>query len=95
MTKVDIVERIATENGFTKAESMELFESVITIIKDTLCNGESLKISGFGNFVVKEKCDRRGRNPQTGEEINIDARKVLTFKPSGVLKDAMNGAGLS
>ena len=90
MTKADIIERISNESGFTKVESMDLVESVIAIIKDTLADGETLKISGFGNFVVKEKSDRRGRNPITGEEITIDARRVLTFKPSAVLKDAMN-----
>jgi len=92
MTKADIAERIANENGFTKLESIDLVESVLSIIKDTLADGETLKISGFGNFVVKEKRDRRGRNPQTGEEITIDARKVLTFRPSRMLKDAMNGS---
>jgi integration host factor subunit alpha len=92
MTKADIAERIATVNGFTKLESMELVESVLAIIKDTLAEGEMVKVAGFGNFVVKEKNDRRGRNPQTGEEITIDARRVLTFKPSAMLKDAMNGA---
>lgn len=92
MTKADIVERIANGNGFTKLESMDLVESVLSIIKDTLADGETLKVSGFGSFVVKEKNDRRGRNPQTGEEITIDARRVLTFKASQVLKDAMNGA---
>ena len=90
MTKADIVERMANENGFTKTESLDLVESVLSIIKDTLADGETLKVSGFGNFVVKAKSDRRGRNPQTGEEININARRVLTFKPSAMLKDAMN-----
>ena len=90
MTKADIVERIANENGFTKLESIDLVESVLSIMKDILADGEPLKISGFGNFLIKEKNDRRGRNPVTGEEITIDARRVLTFKPSAVLKDAMN-----
>ena len=90
MTKADIAERIANANGFTKLESMELVESVLSIMKDILADGEPLKISGFGNFLIKEKNDRRGRNPVTGEEITIDARRVLTFKPSAVLKDAMN-----
>jgi len=90
MTKADIAEYLANQNRVTKLESMELVESVLAIIKDTLVKGETLKISGFGNFVVKEKADRRGRNPQTGGDITIDARKVLTFKPSAMLKDAMN-----
>ena len=90
MTKADIAERIANANGFTKLESMELVESVLSIIKDTLADGESVKVMGFGNFIVKEKHDRRGRNPQNGEEITIDARRVLTFKASAILKGAIN-----
>ena len=92
MTKAGIVERIANENGFTKLESIDLVESVLSIIKDTLSGGEALKVSGFGSFIVKAQKDRRGRNPQTGEEITREARRVLTFKPSVVLKDAMNAA---
>lgn len=91
MTKADIVERIANGNGFTKAESMDLVDTVLDIMKDTLANGDILKVSGFGSFIVKEKDDRRGRNPQTGEEITINARRVLAFKPSTILKNAMNG----
>ena len=90
MTKADIAERIATVNGFTKLESMDLVESILAIMKDTLAEGEMVKVAGFGNFVVKEKNDRRGRNPVTGEEITIDARKVLIFKASPMLKGAMN-----
>lgn len=92
MTKADIVERLANENEFTKAESIDFVESVLSIIKDALVDGETLKVSGFGSFIVKKKSDRRGRNPQTGEEITIEARRVLTFKPSAVLKNAMNGS---
>ena len=92
MTKADIVERITKEAGFTKAESIDHVEALLSIMKDTLADGETLKVSGFGSFIVKEKNNRRGRNPQTGETINIDARRVLTFKPSPVLKGAMNGS---
>ena len=59
-------------------------------MKSTLEQGETLKISGFGNFVVKQKKDRRGRNPQTGETLTIESRRVLTFKPSALLKEAIN-----
>ena len=90
MTKAEIIERIANGSRFTKPESTDLVESLLSIIKDTLASGEALKVSGFGNFVVKEKSDRRGRNPFTGEDITIDARKILTFKPSAVLKGAIN-----
>jgi len=90
MTKADIVEKLHTSTGMSKKESIEMLEAVFSIVKSTLEQGETLKISGFGSFVVKQKNDRRGRNPQTGESITIDARRVLTFKPSAVLKDAIN-----
>ena len=90
MTKADIVERINSELGFSKKEALDLLEGVISIMKTTLESGENLKISGFGNFVVKQKADRRGRNPQTGEALTIEARRILTFKPSGLLKAAIN-----
>ena len=67
-----------------------MVEMVFEIVKSTLEEGEKIKIAGFGNFVVKEKADRRGRNPQTGEEITIYARRILTFKPSQVLKASIN-----
>ncbi len=90
MTKADMVEKIYEKVGFSKKESAELVEAVFDIIKTTLEKGEKIKIAGFGNFVVKEKANRRGRNPQTGEEITITARKILTFKPSQVLKATIN-----
>lgn len=90
MTKADIVERIHTSTGMTRKESAEMVETVFSIMKSTLETGETLKISGFGSFVVKQKNDRRGRNPQTGETITIEARRVLSFKPSTVLRDAIN-----
>jgi integration host factor subunit alpha len=90
MTKADMVEKIYEKIGFSKKESAELVETVFDIIKTTLEQGEKIKIAGFGNFVVKEKANRRGRNPQTGDEIIITARKILTFKPSQVLKTAIN-----
>jgi len=90
MTKADIVEKIYEKVGFSKKESAELVELVFDIVKRTLEQGDKIKIAGFGNFVVKEKADRRGRNPQTGEEITISARRILTFKPSQVLKASIN-----
>lgn len=90
MTKADIVERIQDVTGVTKVESYEMLESLREIIKKTLERGETVKVSGFGNFEVKTKKDRRGRNPQTGESITITARNVLTFKPSNVLKQKVN-----
>ena len=91
MTKADIVERIHQKIGLSKKESAEMVEHVFGLIKSTLEEGEKIKIAGFGNFVVKQKADRRGRNPQTGEAITITARRILTFKPSQVLKNSING----
>lgn len=91
MTKADIVERIHEKSGFSKKDSAELVEALFSLLKTTLETGEKLKIAGFGNFEVKQKADRRGRNPQTGETITIEARRILTFKPSAVLKSAING----
>lgn len=90
MTKVDIVERIHQKIGFSKKESSEILETFFELLKTTLESGEKIKIAGFGNFDVKQKANRRGRNPQTGETITINARRILTFKPSQVLKNAIN-----
>ena len=95
MTKADIVENVYEQlGGYTKKEASELVEMVFETIKDTLASGEKIKISGFGNFVVRNKRKRVGRNPQTGQEIVITARSVLTFKPSQVLKNALNSHSL-
>ncbi len=90
MTKADIIEAVYEQIGFSKKEAAEVVELVFDTMKDTLSEGEKIKISGFGNFVVRPKRARTGRNPQTGAQITISARKVLTFKPSQVLKDALN-----
>ena len=90
MTKTDIVEKIHATTGLSKKDSAEMMESVFAIMKESLEAGESIKVSGFGNFEVKQKDARRGRNPQTGEAITIEARKVLTFKPSTKLRQSVN-----
>jgi integration host factor subunit alpha len=90
MTKADIVEKLQAGTGLTRKESVEMMEEVFSIIKSTLEQGENLKISGFGNFEVKQKNDRRGRNPQTGETITISSRRIVTFKPSALLRQAIN-----
>ena len=90
MTKTDIMQNIHNRFGFSKKDSLEIVESVFDIMKENLALSENIKISGFGNFVVKEKKARKGRNPQTGEEIEISARKVLTFKPSQFLRKTLN-----
>lgn len=95
MTKADIVEKVYQKIGFSKKEASELVELVFGSLKDTLCKGDKVKISGFGNFVVREKKERIGRNPQTGNQIKISARRVLTFRPSQVLKAVLNGEDIS
>src|SRR5438270_5613398 len=90
MTKADVIESVCNKVGFSKKESAEIVEMVFDTLKDTLERGEKIKLSGFGNFVVREKKSRVGRNPQTGQEIEISARRVLTFRPSQVLKNALN-----
>lgn len=91
LTKADIVERVYSKIGFSKKEASELVELVFGTLKNSLNDGEKVKISGFGNFEVRQKDSRIGRNPQTGDQITIDARRVLSFKPSQVLKDMING----
>jgi integration host factor subunit alpha len=91
MTKAEIVEQVYTSlDGFSKKESAEIVDIIFEKIKETLERGEKIKISGFGNFVVRQKDERTGRNPQTGQEIKIAPRRVLTFKPSQVLKNLIN-----
>jgi integration host factor subunit alpha len=91
MTKAEIIDCVYDQvGGFSKKESAEVVEAVFDTMKETLARGDRVKISGFGNFVVREKKQRIGRNPQTGEPIPISARRVLTFKPSQVLKNILN-----
>ena len=95
MTKADVIDSVCSKVGFSKKESAEIVEMVFDTLKDTLERGEKIKLSGFGNFVVREKKSRVGRNPQTGQEIEISARRVLTFRPSQVLKNALNKSACS
>jgi integration host factor subunit alpha len=92
MTKAEIIESVHTKVQFSKKEAAEVVELVFDTMKETLERGEKIKISGFGNFIVRDKKARIGRNPQTGKEIEIAARRVLTFRPSQVLKSALNTA---
>lgn len=89
MTKADLIDAIYERVGFSKKESARIVEMVFDLMKECLEDGEKIKISGFGNFVVRDKRSRIGRNPQTGEEIEITARRVLTFKPSQVLRNSL------
>jgi integration host factor subunit alpha len=90
MTKADLVELINERVGYSKREAGTVVEAVFAIIRASLCGGDKVKISGFGSFVVNQKRSRRGRNPQTGEPIIIDSRRVLSFKASQVLKELVN-----
>jgi integration host factor subunit alpha len=92
MTKADLIETVSGTCGFSKKESAGLVECVFSLAKECLQSGEDLKISGFGKFEVKQKKSRRGRNPHTGETLEISARRILSFKPSQLLKDALNEA---
>jgi integration host factor subunit alpha len=90
-TKADIANAVYEQvGGFSKRESAALVDLTFDILKETLTSGEKVKISGFGNFVVRYKKPRVGRNPLTGEEITISARHVATFKASPVLKQHVN-----
>lgn len=86
MTKADIIERLHQRLGLSKKEAYDHVEALFELMKSTLSNGDRVKIAGFGSFEVRQKHDRRGRNPQTGETITIKARRVLTFRPSEVLR---------
>jgi integration host factor subunit alpha len=90
MVKIDIVDKICEKVGFSKNEVAKIVEYIFDIIKDTLIKEDKIKISGFGNFVVRKKRSRRGRNPHTGNDIEIRARRILTFKPSHLLKEGLN-----
>ena len=91
MTKAEIIDAVYEQvGGFSKKEAAEIVEAVFDTMKEVLADGQKIKISGFGNFVVRAKKQRIGRNPQTGAPIPIEARKVLTFKPSQVLKAELN-----
>lgn len=95
VTKADLVEKVYQKIGFSKKEASDLVELVFNQLKGKLIAGEKVKISGFGNFMVRAKGERVGRNPQTGEQIQISARRVLTFRPSQVLKGILNGEDIS
>ena len=91
MTKAEIIDAVYEKvGGFSKKEAAEIVEAVFDTMKDVLAEGEDIKISGFGKFVVSDKSERVGRNPQTGSPIPISARRVLTFKTSQVLKGILN-----
>lgn len=91
LTKEKIISSIYDQVGLSKNQSQNVVEKLLEIMKQNLENGKDVLVSGFGKFVVKEKSARRGRNPQTSEELQLRARRVVVFKTSGVLRDKING----
>jgi len=92
LTKAQIVAGVQEELHFSKSRSAEIIETILEIIKRTLEDGDDVLISGFGKFCVKDKKERRGRNPATGEDLMLNPRKVVTFKCSGKLREKVNGS---
>jgi integration host factor subunit alpha len=91
LTKADIIEEIRTKTNFTQKQSLETVETLLKIMKKILVSGKDVLISGFGKFCVKEKTERKGRNPATGEDMMLTPRKVVTFKCSGKLRERVSG----
>ena len=90
LTKRDTIEQVYNELGFPRNQSVEIVESLLEIIKSTLESGDDLLVSGFGKFCVRDKHERKGRNPATGEDAILPARRVVTFKWSGKLRNKVN-----
>ena len=92
VTKTNIIESIANQNPFTRRQTKEIIETMLETIKHTLESGEDVMISGFGKFCVKDKKERRGRNPATGKDMLLPPRRVVAFKSSGQLREKINGS---
>lgn len=93
LTKADLIQRVYQDHDLSKGQATRVVEAFLDIAKDTLRRGDDLLLSGFGKFNVKQKRARRGRNPQTGDELILAPRRVVTFKPSGILRKRINGKG--
>lgn len=91
LTRVELVDQLVQETGLSRSVASDLFETMLDLIGESLTNNGSVKLSRFGNFTVRKKAAREGRNPKTGIEANISARQVVTFKPSPMLKDRVGG----
>jgi len=87
LTRMDLADAVHEEVGLSRNESADLVESVLTHVSDALASGDSVKISSFGTFSIRDKAARVGRNPKTGEEVPITPRRVLSFRPSHLMKD--------
>lgn len=92
LTRADLAEVVYEEVGLSRSESSELVESILSMISNSLIEGDSFKISSFGTFAVRQKSERIGRNPKTGDEVPISPRRVLTFKASQILKQKIDGS---
>lgn len=90
VTRADLAEAVYEELGLSRQESSDLVESMLALLSNALARGESVKLSSFGSFAVRDKGERIGRNPKTKQEVMIDPRRVLVFKPSQVLKDRVD-----
>jgi len=91
LTKADLILQVYKKHpDLTKAQATDSVETFLALSKNSLINGEDLLLSGFGKFNIKDKKSRRGRNPQTGAALTLEARRVVTFKPSGILRDKIN-----
>lgn len=93
LTKQDFIQNVSKNLRIPQNDSAELVETLLELMKSTLASGEDLVFSGFGKFYVLEKKTRRGRNPYTGDDLTLGARRVVTFKPSGKLREKLNGEG--
>ena len=93
LTKDNLIQTLYDQSGFSKHQSRALVEAIFEMVKQALESGDDVLISGFGTFCVKKKSSRKGRNPATGETLPLDARTVVTFRCSGILRDKINGAG--
>jgi integration host factor subunit alpha len=92
LTKADLVQKVYQHHeSMTKQQAIQAVEAFLRLSKDSLISGSDLLLSGFGKFNVRDKGARRGRNPQTGDELTLDSRRVVTFKPSGILRNIING----
>ena len=93
LTRADLAESVVEKVGLPRSESQELVELVIKVLSESLAGGEAVKLSSFGSFNIRQKGERIGRNPKTGQEVPITPRRVLVFRPSNIMKDRIN-AGL-
>jgi len=93
LSKDHLVSSIGNRLGISRFESSRIIEAVLETVKSSLSDGEDVLISGFGKFIVREKAARRGRNPQTGQDLTLEPRRVITFKCASVMRDRINGKG--